>query len=289
MSVGLLALLDDVTSILDDVAAMTKKAASKTAGVVADDLAVNAHQLNGSAAERELPIVGKVALGSLINKFILIPLILTVSYFYPPLLTVMLIIGGLYLSYEGAEKVLHYFGLVHDESDEHEEGKKLSENQKIMGAIRTDFVLSTEILVIAMSELQGQTITDQAIVLTIVGILMTIGVYGFVAMIVRADDVGFWMVKKPQQYLKKIGKWIINVVPGFMRGLTVVGTIAMFMVGGSILNHNIHFLHDISQHIVSYWATPYSPAWVIEQLCFIITGLILGSAVTGALKIKDLF
>lgn len=287
MSVGLLALLDDVTSILDDVAAMTKKAAAKTAGVVADDLAVNAHQVNGAAADRELPIIGKVATGSLINKFILIPLILSISYFYPPLLTLMLIVGGLYLSYEGAEKVLHYFGLIHDESDEHDEGKKLTEKQKINGAIRTDFVLSTEILVIAMSELQTQTITDQAIVLTLIGIIMTIGVYGFVALIVRADDVGFWMVKKPQQYLKKIGAWIINIVPGFMRLLTVVGTIAMFLVGGSILNHNIDLLHNLSQQMVDYWSFHSYLKPVFEQTFYIITGFIMGVMTTLCLKIKE--
>lgn len=287
MSVGLLALLDDVTSILDDVAAMTKKAAAKTAGVVADDMAVNAHQLNGSASERELPIVGKVALGSLINKFILIPIILSVSYFYPPLLTAMLIIGGLYLSYEGAEKVLHYFGLVHDASDEHSEGKSLTENQKIMGAIRTDFVLSTEIMVIAMSELKDLSISNQALILSIVGVLMTIGVYGFVAMIVRADDVGFWMVKKPQQYLKNIGRWIINIVPGFMRALTVIGTVAMFMVGGGILNHNISFLQNLTHSIIVQFSNYSFFMILLEQIFFILTGMILGSLVTGILKLKE--
>lgn len=284
MSVGLLALLDDVVGILDDVAAMTKKAATKTAGVVADDLAVNAGQVSGSPSDREIPIVKKVAIGSFWNKVILIPLILFISYFMPPVLTVMLIVGGLYLCFEGSEKILHFFGLFHEAHDD--DGLELSEEEKIKGAIKTDFVLSIEIIVIAMSQLVEFSFLKQAIALSIIGIVMTFGVYGFVALIVRADDIGLWMLKKPSKALKCIGQSIINVMPSFMRLLTVAGTLAMFLVGGSIVTHNVSFFHDISNFIVDYWTTLIGLHGLVESLAFCVFGFVYGCIVAFLLKLK---
>lgn len=280
MSVGLIALLDDIAGILDDVASMTHKAASKTAGVVADDLAVNAGQVTGSPSDRELPIVWSVAKGSFWNKVILVPTVLAISYFAPPVLLLMLILGGLYLSYEGAEKVLHFFGLIHDEEDE--DSSNLTEKEKIRAAIKTDFVLSIEIIVIAMSELVGQSFLMQAIALSIVGLVMTVGVYGFVALIVRADDIGFWMLRKPGETIKKIGTFIIDLMPKVMRFLTVAGTLAMFLVGGSIIIHNVEFVHHATEFIVNYWSSNYIPSFITEMVLAIAIGFFLGSAVIAA-------
>lgn len=284
MSVGLLALLDDVVGILDDVAAMTKKAATKTAGVVADDLAVNAGQVTGSPSDREIPIIKKVALGSLVNKIILVPTVLFISYFMPPVLTLMLILGGLYLCFEGSEKILHYCGVIHEESEE--SGHELSESEKIKGAIKTDFVLSIEIIVIAMSQLVEYSFMHQAVALSIVGFVMTVAVYGFVALIVRADDMGLWMISKNSPLLTKLGKGIISVMPSFMRFLTVAGTLAMFLVGGTIVSHNVGFLHEASDFIIKYWVGLVDLHTIIESFIYICLGFIYGVITVILSKLK---
>lgn len=284
MSVGLLAILDDVVGILDDVAAMTKKAASKTAGVVADDLAVNAGQVTGSPSDREIPIIKRVAWGSFLNKVILIPIILLVSYFMPPLLTLMLILGGLYLCYEGSEKVLHFLGIIH-EDEESENGDELTEDEKIKDAIKTDFVLSIEIIVIAMSQLVDYSFLKQAVALCIVGVVMTVGVYGFVALIVRADDMGLWMMKKNKLWLQKLGSSIIKLMPFVMRFLTIAGTLAMFLVGGTIICHNLGLLHELTNEAIEYGVNIVNVHALVESLVYCVAGFILGSLTVGFLKI----
>ena len=237
---SLFTLIDDIASILDDVALMTKMAAKKTVGVVGDDLALNANQVTGASSDRELPIVWAVTKGSLVNKIILIPIALLLSAFLPWLIVPLLMIGGAYLCFEGVEKILHKF-IAHEE---HEEKTTLNEAAKIKGAIRTDFILSAEIIIIALGELTEASLLTRIISLSIVGIGITIFVYGLVALIVRADDFGLYLIKKGG-VAKSIGNAILVIMPKFMRSLSFIGTLAMFLVGGGIFVHNVDFIHHL--------------------------------------------
>ncbi|MDU5805559.1 MAG: DUF808 domain-containing protein [Haemophilus parainfluenzae] len=234
---SLFTLIDDIASILDDVALMTKMAAKKTVGVVGDDLALNANQ---ASSDRELPIVWAVTKGSLVNKVILIPIALLLSAFLPWLIVPLLMIGGAYLCFEGVEKILHKF-IAHEE---HEEKTTFNEAAKIKGAIRTDFILSAEIIIIALGELTEASLLTRIISLSIVGIGITIFVYGLVALIVRADDFGLYLIKKGD-VAKSIGNAILVIMPKFMRSLSFIGTLAMFLVGGGIFVHNVDFIHHL--------------------------------------------
>ena len=251
---SLLTLLDDISVILDDVAVMTKVAAKKTAGVLGDDLALNAEQVTGVKADRELPVVWAVAKGSFVNKLILVPAALLISAILPPLVTILLMCGGLFLSYEGAEKVIHKFWphlLPHDEEQQAmikanaDESIDLVafEKEKIKGAIRTDFILSAEIIVIALGAASGATLLEKSLVLSIIAISITIGVYGLVAGIVKLDDVGLYLTKKDSQAKQKLGSLLLAGAPKLMKFLSIAGTLAMFLVGGGILVHGIDFLH----------------------------------------------
>ena len=251
---SLLALIDDIASILDDVAVMSKVAAKKTAGVLGDDLALNAQQVGGVRAERELPVVWAVAVGSFKNKVILVPAALLISAFAPWGVAPLLMIGGLYLCYEGVEKLAHKWlhSEAEDEAHHAEELGNLAdesidmavvEADKIKGAIRTDFVLSAEIIVIALGTVADKPFASQVVVLSIIGLVMTVGVYGFVAGIVKMDDVGLHLLTKPNLLLRAIGRGLLLAAPLLMKTLAVVGTIAMFMVGGGILVHGIPALH----------------------------------------------
>ena len=244
---SLFTLLDDIASVLDDMALMTKMAAKKTAGVVGDDLALNANQVTGVQADRELPIVWAVAKGSLINKVILIPIALLLSIFLPKLITPLLMIGGAYLCFEGVEKLLHKFLHRHEEAYEvaHIPDSLDSEKDKIKGAIRTDFILSAEIIIIALGVVQESTLMVKIFALSAVGIGITIFVYGLVAMIVKADDVGLYLMQAASSGKRAIGRMIIAIMPWVMRALAFVGTLAMFLVGGGIFTHNIDALHHI--------------------------------------------
>lgn len=244
---SLFTLLDDIASVLDDVALMTKMAAKKTAGVVGDDLALNANQVTGVQADRELSIVWAVAKGSLINKVILIPIALLLSIFLPKLITPLLMIGGAYLCFEGVEKLLHKFLHQHEETHEatHIPDSLDSEKDKIKGAIRTDFILSAEIIIIALGVVQESTLMVKIFALSAVGIGITIFVYGLVAMIVKADDVGLYLMQAASSGKRAIGRMIIAIMPWVMRALAFVGTLAMFLVGGGIFTHNIDALHHI--------------------------------------------
>ena len=237
---SLFTLIDDIASILDDVALMTKIAAKKTVGVVGDDLALNANQVTGASSDRELPIVWAVTKGSLVNKVILIPIALLLSAFLPWLIVPLLMIGGAYLCFEGVEKILHKF-IAHEE---HEEKVIFNEAAKIKGAIRTDFILSAEIIIIALGELTEASLLTRIISLSIVGIGITIFVYGLVALIVRADDFGLYLIKKGG-VAKSIGNAILVIMPKFMRSLSFIGTLAMFLVGGGIFVHNVDFIHHL--------------------------------------------
>jgi len=237
---SLFTLIDDIASILDDVALMTKMAAKKTVGVVGDDLALNANQVTGASSDRELPIVWAVTKGSLVNKIILIPIALLLSAFLPWLIVPLLMIGGAYLCFEGVEKILHKF-IAHEE---HEEKTTLNEAAKIKGAIRTDFILSAEIIIIALGELTEANLLTRIISLSVVGIGITIFVYGLVALIVRADDFGLYLIKKGG-VAKSIGNAILVIMPKFMSSLSFIGTLAMFLVGGGIFVHNVDFIHHL--------------------------------------------
>lgn len=248
---SLLTLLDDIAAVLDDVSVMTKMAAKKTSGVLGDDLALNAQQVTGVRADREIPVVWSVAKGSFINKLILVPLALLISAFLPWAITPLLMIGGAYLCFEGAEKITHK--LLHSNVKDtvsqnqlqlSEEQLKEFESKKIKGAIRTDFVLSAEIIAITLGIVSTTTFINQVAVLSIIAIVMTIGVYGLVAGIVKLDDLGFYLQKKTSSLLKKCGNLLIYATPYLMKTLSVVGTAAMFMVGGGILTHGISYISE---------------------------------------------
>ncbi len=265
---SLLVLLDDITTMLDDVSVLTKLAVKKTAGVLGDDLALNAEQVSGVDAKRELPVVWAVAKGSFINKLILVPSALAISYFIPWLITPLLMIGGLFLCFEGFEKVAHK--LLHDHDDDEATHKQELKNavqdskvdllalekDKIKGAIRTDFILSAEIIVIALGTVTAAVFLKQVLVVSLIAIGVTIFVYGLVAGIVKLDDVGLHLLlKKGQGFFKqlqrRLGQVILNLAPYLMRGLTIVGTAAMFLVGGSILSHGIPALHHLKEHLTA--------------------------------------
>lgn len=240
MASSLLILLDDIATILDDVAVMSKMAAKKTAGVLGDDLALNAQQVSGVRTDRELPVVWAVAKGSFINKLILVPAALLISVVAPWLITPLLMIGGLFLCYEGVEKVLH--SLHHKKAKTEEEASHeiaaietdlaTFEKDKVKGAIRTDFILSAEIVVISLGTVAAATFSTKVMVLSVIAIIMTVGVYGFVAMIVKIDDLGLYLTEQASSVKQSIGRGLLAFAPKLMKTLTIVGTIAMFLVGG---------------------------------------------------------
>lgn len=263
---SLLALLDDIVTILDDVSVLAKVAAKKTAGVLGDDLALNAEQVSGVDAKRELPVVWAVAKGSFINKLILVPAALAISYFIPWLITPLLMIGGLFLCFEGFEKVAHEF--LHNTQAEEAHKTELKqafkdksvdlvalEKDKIKGAIRTDFILSAEIIVIALGTVTASTFMMQVFVVSLIALGVTFIVYGLVAGIVKLDDAGLHLMLKKgqgvfQQLQRRFGRLLLDFAPYLMRTLTIVGTAAMFLVGGSIIGHGISSLHHVGEHLV---------------------------------------
>jgi len=261
---SLLALIDDIATVLDDVALMTKVAAKKTVGVLGDDLALNAEQVSGVRAERELPVVWAVAKGSMKNKLILVPAAILITAVAPWVITPLLMVGGAYLCFEGFEKLAHKF--LHDKADveaEHAaEAKALGdpavdlvafEREKIRGAIRTDFILSAEIVVIALGTVQEAPFVTQVAVIASVAVMMTVGVYGLVAGIVKLDDAGLHLAKDTaanawSSFKRVLGQGILRIAPYLMKSLSVVGTVAMFLVGGGILMHGLPYAHEILRH-----------------------------------------
>lgn len=268
---NLLALIDDIATILDDVAILSKVAAKKTAGVLGDDLALNAEQVSGVKADRELPVVWAVAKGSFLNKLILVPSALAISAFVPVLITILMVIGGLYLCYEGFEKVVHKFFLSKEEIDA-EHAQKLKaiadpkidlvelEKEKIKGAIRTDFILSAEIIVIVLGTVQSEPFLNQVLVVSSLALFITIGVYGLVAGIVKLDDAGLYLIRKSlsgsfNTIQRVIGRLLLRIAPLLMKSLAIIGTAAMFLVGGGILVHSISAIHHFVHTAVEWLAS----------------------------------
>ena len=302
MSSSLLTLLDDIATILDDVALMTKVAAKKTAGVLGDDLALNAQQVSGVNADRELPVVWAVAKGSMINKAILVPAALAISALAPWAVTPLLMIGGAYLCYEGFEKIAHKF--FHGKGGDDERHRELLqaladpsvdlvalEKEKIKGAVRTDFILSAEIIVIALGTVAAATFAKQVAVLVGIAILMTVGVYGLVAGIVKLDDAGIYLSRLPGEGFflslkRRIGRGILIAAPWLMKFLSIAGTAAMFLVGGGILTHGIPVLHQWIEQAAQIAGTLAGVAAMLADGVFgIAAGAIVLAVVTLASKI----
>lgn len=256
---SLLTLLDDIATLLDDVSMMGKLAAKKTAGVLGDDLSLNAQQVSGVRANRELPVVWNVAKGSFLNKLILVPLALVISAFAPWAITPLLMLGGAFLCFEGVEKVVHTLKARKHKETAQERKARLDavaaqdpmvyEREKVKGAIRTDFILSAEIIAITLGIVADAPLLNQVLVLSGIAIVVTVGVYGLVGLIVKLDDLGFWLVEKSSQLAKALGKGLLVLAPWLMKFLSVVGTLAMFLVGGGILVHGIPALH----HAIENW------------------------------------
>jgi predicted DNA repair protein MutK len=308
---SLLTLIDDIATLLDDVATMTKvaarqsaaaaddvaamtqMAAKKTAGVLGDDLALNAQQVTGVKADRELPVVWAVAKGSLLNKAILVPAALVISAIAPWLITPLLMLGGLFLCFEGAEKLLHAF--VHSREDAQARHAELLqavaneqvdlvafEKDKIKGAVRTDFILSAEIIVITLGTVAAASFAQQVGVLVGISVVMTVGVYGLVGGIVKLDDAGLYLTQKTSPTFQALGRGLLVFAPWLMKALSVLGTAAMFLVGGGILLHGVPALG----HAVAHWAQSWTWAepW-INSLAGGLTGLVAGALVVGVVQL----
>jgi len=283
MASGFFALFDDVATLMDDVAMMSKVATKKTAGILGDDLAVNAEKATGFVSSRELPVIWAITKGSFLNKLIILPLIIGLSSLAPWAVVPILMMGGLYLAYEGAEKIYEYIFPHHDLKEEAIEIKELydeeiraHEKKKIKAAIVTDFILSLEIIIISLSTVAEKTMLVRIIVLILIAIITTIGVYGIVALIVRLDDMGYALMRKGEKYKKKslenIGTFMINALPYVIKILAVVGTLAMLLVAGGIYVHHVPQIHEWLHSL---------PGLLAE----FITGLIVGILVLGIVKL----
>ena len=284
MATGLLALLDDITSILDDVSAMTKVAAGKTAGVLGDDLALNAQQVAEVRADRELPVVWAVAKGSALNKAVLVPTALAISAFAPWLVTPLLMLGGAYLCFEGVEKLAHPW-LHKAAPGSHAPPPSEDERAKVRAAVRTDFVLSAEIIVITLGTVAGRPLATQVGVMIGIAALMTVGVYGLVAGIVRLDDIGLYLSRFPDGARRQLGRAILTRAPYLMRTLSVVGTAAMFLVGGGILTHGLPGAHEAIDHLAEPAADVPLLGGVLGPAAVLVAnglaGVLAGAAVFG--------
>ena len=285
MASGFFALLDDIAAIMDDVAVMSKVAAKKTAGILGDDLAVNAEKASGFISSRELPVLWAIAKGSLINKVIILPIAFLLSAFLPIAVIIILVLGGLYLAYEGAEKIYEYF-FPHEHAKHKislepmtEEQILAFEKEKIKSAIVTDFILSVEIVIIALGTVIGKPILSQIMVVTIIAIIATVGVYGIVALIVRMDEAGLKLIKvnsNEGSFTNKLGNVLVQALPKVIKSLSVIGTIALLLVAGGIFVHEIPFLHDL---------LPQVPAILTEFVIGLAVGLLVLGFVTAFKKI----
>jgi uncharacterized protein len=295
MASSLLALLDDIATILDDVSILAKVAAKKTAGVLGDDLALNAQQVAGVSAERELPVVWAVAKGSFINKAILVPAALAISVFASWAVTPLLMIGGAFLCYEGFEKLAHKFlhSRAQDEAHEEELAKallnpavdmRLIEKDKIKGAIRTDFILSAEIIAITLGTVAQSEFSVKVGVLTGIALVMTVGVYGLVAGIVKLDDFGLYLSRGASGAARGLGAAILRVAPWLMKALSVAGTAAMFLVGGGILVHGVAPLHHAIEHLAEGMG---GTGVLLSTLLDGVVGLAAGAAVLGVVTLAQ--
>lgn len=304
---GLLTLLDDIATILDDVAVMTKVAAKKTAGVLADDLALNAEQVAGLKADRELPVIWAVAKGSLKNKLILVPSALAISAFAPWAVTPLLILGGAFLCYEGFEKVAHKF--LHSKAEDNAHHAQLVgarvdatvdlvafEKNKIRGAIRTDFILSAEIIVITLGTVATASFAMQVTVLSTFALALTIGVYGLVAGIIKLDDAGLYLSQKngdsvSHKMQRSLGAFMVRTAPVLMKGLSIVGTAAMFLVGGGILTHGIHWVRELILQLANSASAIPGIGGILHialpTLLDALTGILAGAVILLGVKVAE--
>ncbi|EOY5381298.1 DUF808 domain-containing protein [Cronobacter dublinensis] len=290
---SLLTLLDDIATLLDDISMMGKLAAKKTAGVLGDDLSLNAQQVTGVRANRELPVVWAVAKGSLLNKVILVPLALIISAFAPWAITPLLMVGGAFLCFEGVEKVLHSLhARKHKETPEQKQQRldaiakqdpKVYERDKVKGAVRTDFILSAEIVAITLGIVAEAPLINQVLVLSGIAVLVTLGVYGIVGVIVKLDDMGYWLADKRSALARGVGKGLLVTAPWLMKALSVLGTIAMFLVGGGIVVHGVVPLH----HAIEHWAQGLGGvgAAVMPTVLNLVLGFIIGAVVLAAVSL----
>ena len=289
---SLLTLLDDIATLLDDISVMGKLAAKKTAGVLGDDLSLNAQQVTGVRANRELPVVWGVAKGSFVNKIILVPLALLISAFIPWAITPLLMVGGAFLCFEGVEKVLHSLEARKHKEDPAQRQQRLQaladrdpqafERDKVKGAIRTDFILSAEIVAITLGIVAEAPLLNQILILSGIAILVTIGVYGLVGVIVKLDDMGYWLAEKRSTLAQWLGKGLLAVAPWLMKLLSVVGTLAMFLVGGGIVVHGIAPLH----HAIEHWSAGLGGmlAALLPMVVNLVLGFIIGAVVLAGVK-----
>ncbi|WP_430461699.1 DUF808 domain-containing protein [Thalassolituus sp. LLYu03] len=304
---SLLALLDDIATVLDDVAAMSKIAAKKTSGVLGDDLALNAQQVTGIRAERELPVVWAVTKGSLKNKLILVPAALIISAVMPDAVLWLLMLGGAYLCFEGAEKIIHSL-FHHSADDEHSNRQKALlqsdddllafEAEKIKGAVRTDFILSAEIIVITLGSVANAAFSVQVMVVSALAVAFTFGVYGIVAAIVKLDDAGYWLAQRSLMIWQWLGRGLLMLAPVLMKLLSLVGTVAMFLVGGGIILHGVPTLaepvHAI-EHALLHWV-PEQAGWMplaaagtsllVTLVSGFVAGVILVVAMSGISRLR---
>ena len=295
---SLLTLLDDIATLLDDISVMGKLAAKKTAGVLGDDLSLNAQQVTGVRANRELPVVWGVAKGSLINKVILVPLALLISAFIPWAITPLLMLGGAFLCFEGVEKVLHSLQARKHKEDPQVRRQRLEalasqdpmafERDKVKGAIRTDFILSAEIVAITLGIVAEAPLLNQILILSGIALLVTVGVYGLVGIIVKLDDMGYWLVEKTSSLAQWSGKTLLAIAPRLMKVLSIVGTLAMFLVGGGIVVHGITPLHHAIENLAhgqNAVIASLLPTVANPVLGFIIGAIVLaGVKAIGALR-----
>lgn len=285
MASGFFAILDDIAALLDDVAMMSKVAAKKTAGILGDDLAVNAEKASGFASTREIPVLWAITKGSFINKLIILPIAFLLSAFLPWAVTIILVLGGLYLAYEGAEKIYEFL-FPHAHSQESFIDVNLSEaeilaieKERVKSAIVTDFILSIEIVIIALGTVITETLTKQILVVSIIAIVATVGVYGIVALIVRMDEVGYKLIKrskKEKSFSKSLGNILVLALPKVIKSLSVIGTIALLLVAGGIFVHNIDFLHHL---------LPQVPSIIVEFGVGLAVGFVCLLVVMGFKKI----
>lgn len=289
---SLLTLLDDIATLLDDISVMGKLAAKKTAGVLGDDLSLNAQQVTGVRANRELPVVWGVAKGSFINKVILVPLALLISAFIPWAITPLLMLGGAFLCFEGVEKVLHTLQARKHKEDPQVRQQRLEalanqdpmafERDKVKGAIRTDFILSAEIVAITLGIVAEAPLLNQILILSGIALLVTVGVYGLVGVIVKLDDMGYWLVEKTSSLAQWSGKALLAIAPRLMKVLSVVGTLAMFLVGGGIVVHGIAPLH----HAIEEFAHGQNGmiASLLPTVANLVLGFVIGAIVLAGVK-----
>jgi predicted DNA repair protein MutK len=282
MASGFFAILDDITALMDDVAVTAKVAARKTAGILGDDLAVNAEKATGFLSSRELPVLWGITKGSLLNKVIIVPVALLLNAFFPAAIKVILILGGFYLAYEGVEKIIEYFfhhpKKGHEVIEEKEQDPAVAEKAKIKSAVATDFILSIEIVIIALGTVLDKSLVIQIVTVSFVALLATIGVYGIVALIVRMDDAGYKLIESSHNkgFLTSFGKILVKALPVIIRILGVVGTIALVLVSGGIFVHNIDYLHHVLPNV---------PSFIKEMAFGLAAGLIAVALATGVKKV----